>query len=441
MLARKVFHYFLKRISDPQHSRFAAARYTALVTLASLLVCSLPAPVTGAVLRDTITVSSAVAYQAQGALASWVRFLSARRTQGNGMPQGPGTGEGITPTLPASKADKEAAVAAIQVNPAGEVILQSDQPMLFAAIPVDNEGIAIQGLVTEWSSTNSQVVFVDENGEAVAGRTGTAILTAAAGRVRENVRVTVVEGSKEPFGGKKKQNSRRPERAAASNADADANTGGVKVARKSQQKLKRAHPSERLRAETAKVAAPSAPMFLRDINDDPLPDDETGSLFSPTNGVGSPPGRTTTGALTPGTATDGTESPGSANFNFEIPVVNLPGRGINLALNLVYNSRAYNKSTSPFNGFTWMTYDVDSGWPAAGFRLGFGQIEDQGSLGFTLTDADGTRHLLVQTSTNNYDSQDGTFIHFTGGSGWGSLFYADGTRVDYGAAGGAGHVP
>jgi len=42
-----------------------------------------------------------------------------------------------------------------------------------------------------------------------------------------------------------------------------------------------------------------------------------------------------------------------------------------------------------------MSYDVDSSWPAAGWRLSLGQIEDQGSYGFTLTDGDGTRHALV----------------------------------------------
>ena len=115
--------------------------------------------------------------------------------------------------------------------------------------------------------------------------------------------------------------------------------------------------------------------------------------------------------------------------------MNLPGRGIDVSLALIYNSLLWNKSTNPSNGSTWMTYDVDSGYPAQGFRLGYGQIEDQGSGGFTLSDPDGTRHALVYSSANNYDTTDGTFIHFTGGSGWGTLFYPDGTRVGYGASG------
>lgn len=404
----------------------AAVRYTALAILVSLVVCTLPAPVLGAALREASTVPGALVNHTQVAFAYWAKFFSAGRVRAKGMSQRQGTIRGKKPASPPSKADRESAVAAIQVNPSGDVILQSEQPMVFAAVPVDSHGSSVQGLVAEWTSNNPQVVFVNGNGEAVARRPGNAILTATAGQVREQVRVTVVEGSGEKFGGKKKENSRRPSSSAVNNAD---NAGGAKFARKADRK-KRAHASR------VNVGA-AAPAFLRPINDDPLPDDETPTLFTPNNGVGNPPGRTTPGTLTPPTATDGTESPGSANFTFDVPVVSLPGRGIDLTLNMVYNSRTYNKSTAPFTGATWMTYDVDSGWPAAGFRLGFGQLEDQGTLGFSLIDHDGTRHLLAPTGvTNNYESEDGTFIHFTGGAGWGSVFYADGSRVDYGAAGG-----
>jgi hypothetical protein len=62
---------------------------------------------------------------------------------------------------------------------------------------------------------------------------------------------------------------------------------------------------------------------------------------------------------------------GNANFTFALPVVGMPGRGLGLSLSLVYNSRLWNKSTD--GTYTYMTYDVDSGWPSQGFRLSFGQ--------------------------------------------------------------------
>ena len=53
-----------------------------------------------------------------------------------------------------------------------------------------------------------------------------------------------------------------------------------------------------------------------------------------------------------------------------------------------------------------------------------------------MTEADGTRRALVSTSTNNYDTIDGSNIHFTIGTNSRILIYPDGTRVAYGASGG-----
>jgi RHS repeat-associated protein len=386
-----------------------------------------PAHVSAAALRDAFNGSSALALQLGDVLARLKRFAPSSRARHRGMPQMQDNGPGIHPSPPLSREEKEARVASIAINPDGAVVLQSQQPMWFSAIPLDDQESAVHGLIAEWQSNNPRVVSVAENGEAVAGVPGTAILTASAGRARKNVRVTVVEGSGEPFGGKKKVDSRRATRNSAA-AVSPPNSQQPKLAKKSEARRERSHSLSR--------PVRSVAMFLRDPLDDPLPDGETGSLFFPNNSVGQPTGRTTAGTSAPPVATEGTELPGSSNFAFAIPVVSLPGRGLDVSLSLSYNSRVFNKSIDPFDGSTQMTFDVDSGWPAAGFRLSFGQIEDQGSLGFTLTDPDGTRHLLKLTSTNNYDTEDGSFIHFTGGSGWGSVFYPDGMRLDFGAAGG-----
>jgi hypothetical protein len=166
-----------------------------------------------------------------------------------------------------------------------------------------------------------------------------------------------------------------------------------------------------------------------------MPDSETNSLYQAGNAVGSPPGKKKGGALTPAVATMGTEN-GNQNFGFALPIANLPGRGLDASLALAFNSQVWNKSTDPNDNSTWMSYDVDSGWPAQGFRIGFGQLDNQGSYGFTLTDSDGTRHALVYSSANNYDTTDGTFIHYYGGSTWGALYYPDGAIAYYGAGGG-----
>src|ERR1051325_11480497 len=310
--------------------------------------------------------------------------------------------KGVRPAPAPTKAEREAKVARLELNVAPEIELKSRQLLQLSAIPLDTDGNAIQGLSAQWESSAKDVVFVRKNGEAVAGKTGAATLIAVAGNKQATIHVRVVEGTKEPFGGKKRIDSRR-------NAPVAQN----------RRRPKRAH-----------VVTP----FMRDPNDDPLPDNETSSLYQPNNLIGTPPGKTKPGALSAAASIAVTES-GNRNFTFGLPVVGLPGRGIDVSLALIDNSLVCNKSTNPSDGSTWMTYDVDSGYPAQGFRLGYGQIEDQGSAGFTLTDSNGTRHALAYSSAYNYDTTDGTFIHFNGGSGWGTLSYPDGTRVGYGAAG------
>ncbi len=259
----------------------------------------------------------------------------------------------------------------------------------------------------ESSGSNNQVVSVRQTGLVIASSPGTAILTARVGRAIQTVPVTVIEG--EPFGGKKTRDSTREDQP-GSTQERDLiethQTGALK------NHASRTRPGN-LRLTNRGAIRPLLP--IRPPNEDPLPDGETGSLYEPINNVGSPPGRTRPGATTGATATGGTET-GNKNFTFALPIASLPGRGIDLSLSLVYNSLVFNKSTS--GSSTYMTYDVDSGWPAPGFRIGYGQIENQGSAGFTLTDGDGTRHALVYAgTTNNYKSTDGTFLHFVGGSG------------------------
>lgn len=333
--------------------------------------------------------------------------------------------KGVRPAPPQSKAEREAKVASIQLNVGSEIQLSSRQPMLLMAIPVNQEGQAIHGLKVKWESGNKRVIFVRKNGAVMAGLPGETTITARIGSAQKTVKVKVVEGTKEPFGGKKRVDSTRDSKPQAILANS-ANSG--MIARKLEPGRKRAHA-------IGKLVGPSGVMpFIRDANDDPLPDNETSSLYEPNNLTGTPPGKTKQVAMKATSSVPVTEN-GNRNFGFNLPVVSLPGRGLDLSLPLFYNSLLWHKSTNPSNGATWMTYDVDSGYPGQGFRLGYGQIEDQGSAGFTLTESNGTRHALVSAGSGNYTTNDGSFITFTGGSGWGTLYYPDGTRVLYGAAG------
>jgi RHS repeat-associated protein len=324
----------------------------------------------------------------------------------------------------------------LELNPRGDVVLQSQQPMIFTAIPVDREGTPVHGLQAEWESSDKQVIFVKKTGQAIAGKPGQATLKATAGRLTGTIRITVIEGTNERFGGKKKQNSTRSGRVRAQNST-PRNTPNVPT--RNVVGAGKRHHSSGVETNAGSVAgtrtAGMSPLLpLRDPTDDPLPDSETNSLYQASNAVGSPPGKKKAAAMTPSAAIESTETNSTKNFTFGLPVAGLAGRGLNVSLSLVYNSQVWNKSTD--GSTTYMTYDVDSGWPATGWRISLGQIEDQGSYGFTLTEPNGTRRALVYTSAYNYDTTDGSFIHYYGGSGWGTLYYPDGTQVYYGAAGG-----
>ncbi|HET6979733.1 MAG TPA: hypothetical protein VFI24_25600, partial [Pyrinomonadaceae bacterium] len=358
-----------------QISRFAIRRLIAVI-VSSLLVFSLvPTPVTAAVLHTTQkTVSESVSKT-----WAWLRALGGfRESQGTNRER-----KGVRPSAAPTKAERKAKVAKLELNVGDEIELKSRQRFSLSAIPVDREGNAIHGLTAAWESSAKDVVFVRKNGELIAAKPGEATLMARAGSRFATVHVRVVDGTKEPFGGKKKADSKRNPQQQALGAKAGSNN----VAQNKMRSTKRSHSIGKLANPL-----PVAP-FMRDPNDDPLPDNETSSLYQPNNLIGIPLNKKKPGALSAASSIALTEN-GNKNFNFGLPIVALPGRGLDVSLGLIYNSLVWNKSTNPSDSSTWMTYDVDSGYPAQGFRLGYGQIEDQGSAGFTLTDSNGTRHAL-----------------------------------------------
>jgi RHS repeat-associated protein len=89
------------------------------------------------------------------------------------------------------------------------------------------------------------------------------------------------------------------------------------------------------------------------------------------------------------------DSAGNNNFQLTAPVLSLPGRGLDLNLNLIYNSLVWNKAGDE------MAYDLDQDWPAPGWQLGFGKMVAMGGAGALLIEPDGTRHSLTGTVFND----------------------------------------
>jgi hypothetical protein len=63
----------------------------------------------------------------------------------------------------------------------------------------------------------------------------------------------------------------------------------------------------------------------------------------------------------------GPEIVGNASFGITVPIVHLPGRGLDLALDLTYNSLLWQKYQND------IVFDRDGDWPAPGWSLGFGK--------------------------------------------------------------------
>jgi len=408
---------------------FVAIRPVVSIALAILLFAASVPPAVAASLAKEAAARSWVAFQGASSRATgWLGVFKGKGPGKKGTQQGPTTSTGVKPQPPPTKSQREARVSSLRINPKGDTTLQAGQPMLFSAMPLDNQGEPIQGLASEWETSDKEVVSITKTGDAVAGKPGHANLTATAGKVTQTTQVTVTEATKDGFGGKKQSSTRRK---ADDKKSFNQQSSPNSLAATDRVDQRRHH---------AGSAPPPVSAPTRIPTDDPLPDDESNSLYAASNGVGSPPGTKKPGAVSPPVVAQGTEN-GNQNFSFALPIVGLSGRGPGVSLSLVYNSQVWNKSTAS-DSSTWMSYDVDSGWPGPGFRLGFGQIEDQGDFGYTLTDPDGTRHALVYSggysysSGYDYDTTDGTFIHYHHSSTVHALYYADGTVVTYGASGG-----
>lgn len=291
-----------------------------------------------------------------------------------------------------SREQKEADVAEIRMNCPDRTVVHSQEPMQFIGVPVDSRGDAINGLGVKWLSSNDQILAIDNEGRVNPKKPGKVIIAASTQHRTKSIEITVL---------KSKQRSSNPK-------------------------------STRL-GQAASTHHRGATLFWG------IPESEVNALYKTENIVGEPAGKIRPIGAGESSAAGTTET-GISNFNFSREVVTLPGRGgLNASQTIVLNSAIWTK-TYNFIGSPIHRYDVDLGWPAPGFRLGYGQIERVGGApqpdNIALTDLDGTRRALKVTTTNNYDSNDGSFIHYTLVTGGGTLYYPDGTQITYGAGGG-----
>lgn len=128
----------------------------------------------------------------------------------------------------------------------------------------------------------------------------------------------------------------------------------------------------------------------------------------------------------------------SGNYNFTLPVLGLAGRaGMNVTLALSYNSKVWTMDS----GTNTMVFNGDRGFPAPGWRLGFGaiQIKDSnggyynsvtGKTSMIYLAPDGTRHdLALVSGTNTFKSYDSSYLTFDTIAQ--IMYFPNGTQVKY----------
>src|SRR5262249_12354460 len=128
----------------------------------------------------------------------------------------------------------------------------------------------------------------------------------------------------------------------------------------------------------------------------------------------------------------------SGNYNFTVPVLSQPGRaGLGIALTMSYNNYSIWTNAPNLNS---VAFNTDRGFPAPGWRIGFGVIQAKTNTGgpylnsatgkqsFIYIAPDGTRHdPAYNSSTGYYESYDSSYIRFNLGSR--ILQMPNGTRV------------
>jgi RHS repeat-associated protein len=315
--------------------------------------------------------------------------------------------------------ERNGRIRRIQVYPGGAKIKVGER-VFFTAVAYDKDEAPLAGVQFTWKCLEegrNLTAHISPQGEFFATATGNFKVTVEGGGRTEHVRIEVGDGvrpkaSDIPTGPSKKVSTRDlPSSQTAS------------LSRKGSEERTSAHASRRRAASPAPAAMMVAAEGWDETNYQ--------SADDPDNRIGD----------TPGGVTDG--GAGSGNFQIAAPVINLPGRSMNLALALAYNSRLWNKSGSD------ISYDVDRGWPAPGWNLGFSKVLGMGVWGGSMiVEADGSRHAYTGNVTPyswgtifKGHTVDGSFIdywHQTGTGGaitYAEATYPNGTVIKYGVQG------
>ncbi len=308
--------------------------------------------------------------------------------------------------------ERDARISRVEIQPVKKIV-QAGEQLFLSAIAFDSQDVPVGGVGFEWSSDyrrSDQQDGILPGGAFIASVPGQYVITAAVGGLADSVKVNVVP---------------KPETGNQSLTIRSVSSDSIdEPSAKPPRGVQRAH---------------ARPMYQSPfIDGDPAGWNSTNkpAAFIPQNERGETPGRSTVAA-------------NSNNFRIQAPVVSLPGRGLDLKLSLLYNSRVWSKSNNANNQ---IIFNADRDPIAPGWNLNLDRMINMVDAGAFLIRADGTRHsfsgsLSIDNTTGeryfNAITTDGSFIEYgliTRGVGTGTVDtygrarYPDGTTVYFGGA-------
>ena len=349
-----------------------------------------------------------VASSGGGALDRFVKALSAR------------------PGMVASAAAQAEQVDELQVCPRQLVMFVGERytltPIALDVDPGDSSKKVVHGVGMSWSSPGISVARVSSFGQVEAMSVGNTTVVVQCGSVSKEIPVEVRIGSR-PTG---------------SNQQADID------------------PTNDCAAEQSSAFAPQsaavapAQQSLIDGNGVSLdwdPSPAPGSLATHfRNAVGNPRFTATSQG---GDGVPTSTQLGSDNYQFNMPVVSVGGRGVSDSIDMTLNSRVWNTDNGK------LTFNYVGAYPAPGWSMGYGKIirnynatatGDGSGVGsgnnpgdYLLVEGDGTRtHLAAKYNAATgrwlHESDDGSFLQFDPWSG--EMRYPDGSRTIYSSVNG-----
>jgi RHS repeat-associated protein len=333
---------------------------------------------------------------------------------------------------------RDAKVVRLRVSPE-QVSVPVGGQVFFNAVAFDRDGATVGGVSFKWEATDlgpGNGALISPDGVFSAVAPGRFRVTAQGAGKREQVEVTVADPS---AGGEDRRPRRGGNLSTRELPQASVNSSKPGARPQPRRRLPRSKGVVTFTGAAftypggGAPAPGSAPAPLGGEDPYGWNNSNYATADDPGGQVGDPPGAPADGGA------------GSGNYHITAPLLALPGRGTDLGLSLVYNAHLWHKEG------TNITYDIDRGWPAPGWSLGFGKMVDIGNGGTLIIEPDGTRHGFNGTiypgggvSFFTGHTTDGSFIDYdcTVGSAGVQVATAklrDGTVIYY-AAPGAGAV-